>query len=175
VQFWNGGSGALELGGVTVSGNRNYFSGCHFVGSAGVSSASARSVQNSGEENFFDSCTIGTDTITRAACADLLLVTPAARNRFRECEFIVNAGGTTTGFVHSNATEAGRPTVFDRCIFNAAYSGAVPADVHLITGTVRNLVMFHCSGFNITGWGASVWVDAAAAAASAAGAKATVE
>lgn len=179
VHFWNGGSNALEMGGVKVTGARNYFSNCHIVGSAAVAHASARSLEiNAGEENFFDSCTIGSDSIDRGnnAMTEIILAGAAARNRFKECEILMYvAAGTAAGAIRSNGTNGGRSTVFDRCVFNAAFSVTTPADVHLVTGTVSKIVMKGCSAYNFTGWGASAFVDGPAAAASAGGCLGTTE
>jgi len=177
--FWNGGTAAADVGGIKITGHRNYFRDCHIVGGAGAASANQYSVLiEAGEENTFENCVIGTDTVDRGdnADAELILKGKSARNRFKGCEFLswVTAG-TAHGAIHSNGTNGGRVTLFENCVFNSLYSTTTPADVHLVTGTVSKIAMKSCACYNFTGWGASVAVDNAATAASAAGGIATTE
>lgn len=180
VGMYNGGTGALEIGGVLVTGLRNYFEKCHFAGMVGATpDAAGYSLRlTAGEENFFESCTIGQDAIDRGntAMAELYLAGNVARNVFRNCVFLVYAGaGTAVAAIHSNATSGGRATMFDHCIFNASSASITPADVHIVTGTNKNIVIHDSVAYNFSGWGTIAWVHGAASAASGAGALATKE
>lgn len=179
VMFWNGGDSATEIGGVKVTGHRNAFAGCHIVGSAGVAGATSYSLLiDAGEENTFTDCVIGTDTVDRGDNADteIILKGAAARNRFDGCEILSwVTEGTAHGAIRSNGTNGGRVTLFKDCVFNSLFSTTTPADVHLVTGDVSKIAMKGSAAYNFTGWGASVAVDNAATAASAAGGIATTE
>lgn len=177
VQFWNGGATATELGGVVISGERNYFNGCHIVGSAGVASATAKSLHlNVGSENFFENCVIGTDTVDRGnnACAEITLTGLANRNRFKDCEVLFRVDtGTAACAVRSVSTTSASGTVFDRCVFNATFGATTPAALHLVTTNAADILTLGCAAFNFSAWGAQIFVPGAAAAASAGGSIAT--
>lgn len=179
VQFWNGGTNALEIGGVVITGERNYFKNCHIVGSAGTAAATSKSLYlNAGAENLFEGCTIGVDTVDRGnnACAEITLAGLANRNRFKDCEVLFRIdSGTAACAVRSVATTSSSGAVFDRCVFNATFGAAKPGDVHLVTTNAADIVTLGCACYNFTGWGAQVYVDGAAAAASGGGSIATTE
>lgn len=176
LQFWNGGSSATEIGGLEVTGNRNYFKNCHIVGGAGSAVAATKySVKlNAAQENFFEGCTIGTDTFDHGNNADVevILNSTVARNEFIDCEFRSYVStGTAHGAVKSVSTSGGSPTMFRRCLFNSLLSATTPAAVHLTSGSVDKVGFAGCSAFNFTAWGG--YADMPATAASAGGGLAT--
>ena len=177
VQFWNGGTGALEVGGVVITGERNYFYGCHIIGSAGVASASAKSLYlNAGAECLFEGCTIGTDTVDRGdyACAEITLAGLANRNRFIDCEVLFRIdSGTAACAIRSVGTTSSSGAAFVNTVFNATFGAATPAALHLVTTNAADIVTMGCVAFNFTAWGDQIFVAEAAAAASAGGAIAT--
>jgi hypothetical protein len=74
---------------VQLTGQRNYFKGCHFagIGHATMDVAGAGSLKiDGGSENLFEDCVIGLDTVTRTtSTAELLFDSAASRNAFRGC------------------------------------------------------------------------------------------
>jgi hypothetical protein len=178
VSFFNGGTNALEIGGIVVSGVRNYFERCHFVGGAGATtSASNYSLKvDAGEENYFVNCAIGSNTFAQGnnASADLILNGVLKRNHFVGCEFIgMVSAGTAHGAIKSVGTSGGTGTVFKDCLFNYGLSTTTPAALHLVSGSVDNIILQNSMLVKVTGVGTYVYSNAVAAAASAAGGIAT--
>jgi len=179
VHFYNGGTNALEIGGVAVSGERNYFEGCHIVGGAGAAtSANNNSLTLTGSECTFRDCVIGTNTFAQGdnAAAEIILSGTVKRNKFIDCEIVgMVSAGTAHGAVKSVSTSGGTGTVFKNCLFNYALSTATPADVHIVSGSVDEIICMDCAAAQVTGWGASVYANMPATAASAAGGLMTTE
>lgn len=92
IQFFNGKDADSDSGAVIVSGGRNEFYNCFFAGmghATPAARAGSYSLKVTGEENKFERCAIGLDTITRgAANAELWITTGAARNTFLNCRFL---------------------------------------------------------------------------------------
>lgn len=115
---------------VEVTSDYNTFNNCHFQGIAHATPASeagARSLLlTDAEENEFNNCTIGIDTVTRAAAnASLELTGSCPRNQFRGCLFPVytsNAGAFWVKADTGNAFE--RFLVFEDCLFTNATLGS---------------------------------------------------
>ncbi|MBX3048438.1 MAG: hypothetical protein KIT46_04505 [Anaerolineales bacterium] len=90
---------------VRVSGQRNFFENVHFAGGGHASQAidGGASLQISGgSENTFVRCTIGVDTIAAGAGMAALVFAAtggAARNRFVDCDFTLQAGHAGAIFV----------------------------------------------------------------------------
>lgn len=179
VHFYNGGTNALEVGGVTVSGDRNYFGGCHIVGGAGAAtSASNNSLTLTGSECTFKDCVIGTNTFAQGdnAAAEIILSGTVKRNKFIGCEIVgMVSAGTAHGAVKSVSTSGGTGTVFRDCLFNYALSTTTPADMHITSGSVDEIICMNCAAAQATGWGASVYSNMPTSAASAAGGLMTTE
>lgn len=92
VQIYNGKDANTDSGAVIVSGSRNEFKNVFFAGMAHATPAAragSYSLKVTGAENLFEDCSIGLDTIIRAAAnAELWISTGAARNIFRRCRFL---------------------------------------------------------------------------------------
>lgn len=92
IQFYNGKDADTDSGAVIVSGGRNEFYNCFFAGmghATPAARAGSYSLKVTGEENHFERCAIGLDTVTRgAANAELWVSTGAARNTFWECRLL---------------------------------------------------------------------------------------
>lgn len=178
VHFYNGGTNALELGGIIITGSRNAFTGCHIVGGVGSATAAGKfSLKiDAGEENTFRDCVIGSDSFAQGdnAASEILLNGVVKRNRFYDCEIIgMVSAGTAHGAVKSVSTSGGSPTLFKKCMFNYALSTTTPAAAHLSSGSVDKLIFQNCTAVKVTAWGTNVYADMVAAAASAAGGLAT--
>lgn len=160
VNFWNGGTNALEIGGAIVSGHRNYFSKCHFVGGAGATAAATHySLKwDACQENVFDDCTMGTDTVDRGDNADveLWISGACARNRMNKPEFLSYvSAGTAHGAVKLDGTSGGRGTIFVDPIFNSLTSVTTPAAIFLTNGSNDKIGLVNPSIFNFTAVGAT--------------------
>lgn len=127
LYIFQGVNDATSLINVAVTGGRNYFHNCHFAGGGHAAQAidGGASLALGGtqtcEENVFERCTIGVDTIDSATGMMALIFngTEAHRNEFKECTFRMRAGNSGAGFVELVTTAAAidRDTVFDNCLF----------------------------------------------------------
>lgn len=121
-QIFQGVADATSLINVRVTGQRNVFDNVHIagVGHATMSAAGACSLSlNGGDENVFNNCVIGLDTIARDAdTSEIRFDTDASRNRFRDC--LIQGFISAAGYTHATVTDAtgiDRWTIFERCIF----------------------------------------------------------
>lgn len=120
VQFFNGADADAEAVAAIVGGGRNYFKNCFFAGMGHATSgahAGGCSLQVSGSENYFEDCTIGLDTVLRAAVNYQLKVS-GARNRFKHCD-IRSYCETAGAFLVQIDNSGGdlRETIFDDTLF----------------------------------------------------------
>ena len=108
---------------VTVSGDRNYFGNVHFAGvgdaTAGDDTAARCLYLNDGDENYFDECTLGLDTIMRSAAnATVEMAGGVQRNTFNKCTFQMATDATTPVHVLSTgASGLDRWNRFHDCLF----------------------------------------------------------
>lgn len=115
---------------VTVSGQRNVFTGCHFAGMGDTASATdtgSRNLKVSGSENTFIDCTVGLDTVARTvANASLEFASAAARNVFKGCIFPFYAtNAAVLGVLGTGAGCVDRINVLKDCEFiNSIKSGS---------------------------------------------------
>lgn len=169
--FWNlqiGHFGAdtdsIAARGVDVTGNRNYFYNCHFVGIPNAHTgdeANACDVKISGgQENYFERCYFGVNTVTRSttnACVEL--TSAATRIHFKECFFTLYADNAGALFVKiDGAGDIDREIVFDNCIFyNPVGAGSTTLtagmDVHASAG--GNVLIKDCMLVGATDWEAA--------------------
>jgi hypothetical protein len=126
ISFFAGVADANPTGCLLVSGHRNVFKNCHIAGIGHNDNdiAGAYSLKlnaSTCQENLFDDCTIGLDTIARGTGANsgLLCDGGVARNEFRDCRFVAFLEHATN-HVHvrlADATAIDRTLSFVRCIF----------------------------------------------------------
>jgi hypothetical protein len=93
IQIFNENDAAADSGAAIVSGGRNFFENVFFAGMGSVTAgarAGSYSLALTGEENTFKRCSIGLQTIIRAAANAELLISGASpyRNKFIQCEFL---------------------------------------------------------------------------------------
>jgi hypothetical protein len=173
IHFYNGGTNALEIGGMIVSGERNYFGNCHIVGGAGAATSAANnSLTLTGSECTFKDCTIGTNTFAQGnnAAAEIILSGTIKRNKVIDCEIVgMVSAGTAHGAVKSVSTSGGTGTVFKNCLFNYSLSATTPAAAHLVSGSNDEIILFNCAACQVTAWGTSVYANMIAPTASAGG------
>lgn len=108
-----------DSGALIVTGSRNVFYNCMIAGMLHATPgarAGSYSLTLSGSENFFERCTIGADTITRAAANADLLVTGGARNRFWDCE--ITSQSDTPGHFAVAISNMDRFIEFKDCLFS---------------------------------------------------------
>ena len=116
-----------------VTGEYNTFNFVHFQGigdaTAGDDTAARSLLLTGAEENEFNNCTIGLDTITRSAAnASLELTGSCPRNIFRNCLFPIYADAATPTFVKADTGNCyERFLIFDHCYFNNAVDGSSTA------------------------------------------------
>jgi hypothetical protein len=113
---------ATSLINVAVTGGRNHFSNVHFAGGGHAAQAidgGASLKLDGAEENTFDGCVVGVDTISAGTgMVDLLFDSEAHRNIFRNCLFSLYAGHTGAAFVEvADGTGIDRYNLFDNCNF----------------------------------------------------------
>lgn len=120
IQFYNGKDHNSDSGCVDVTGYRNAFLNCFFAGMAHATPAAragSYSLKVSGEENYFERCAVGLDTVVRAQDnAELVLAAGAARNVFRGCRFLSYSERATKVLV-SVADGVDRWQEFEDCLF----------------------------------------------------------
>lgn len=130
---------------VKVTGDRNYFGGVHFAGIGDATAgddAAARSLWLAdGDENLFEDCTIGLDTVARSTTnAELELSGESQRNIFRGCRFITFADNAGHLFVKAaSAGDIDRWAMFQDCMFinsikSTASTMTVAMDLHASLG-----------------------------------------
>ena len=108
---------------VTLTGDRNYFGNVHFAGigdaTAGDDTAARCLYINDGDENVFDGCVFGLDTIMRSAANYTIeLAGGVQRNSFFNCMFQMATDATTPVHIKSTGTSGlDRWQRFDNCLF----------------------------------------------------------
>ena len=139
ITFYQGVADSYAL--AQVTGDYNYFEGCHFNGivdaTAGDSADGYDLYLSGASDNVFVSCTVGNDTTARSAAnCNLKMDTGSARNEFINSRFIHWADNA--GVLHCTITGANcidRYVMFDHCLFNgsATNGGATTATVAMNT------------------------------------------
>jgi hypothetical protein len=135
ISFVNDLNAAAAVGAVYISGNRNHFKSCHFGGNAGGSTADVATQYSlklvGAQENLFEDCTIGIDTITRTNQRYEMYFDKdasgngTARNVFRNCTIITYSGAAAMTWLTTPASSMDRWNYFDQCQFiNPVASGA---------------------------------------------------
>lgn len=146
---------------ISLTSNRNYFYNCELAGicnSTTGDDTAARVLSLSGaEENLFDSCWIGLDTINRSTTnATLELASASTRNIFRNCMFPVLADNAGALFVKAASSgDIDRYVLFQNCIFhNAVYSTATTMTTGFsVSASVGGTVILDgCSILGATDW-----------------------
>jgi hypothetical protein len=144
---------------LTISGHRNVFKNCHIYGIAKGSDAGGRCLKiAAGEENLFEDCVIGVDTITRSAAnASIEFSAGAARNVFRRCilPFHMSAG-TPLAVKVAAAAGSDRFQLFEDCSFiNAVGSGSTTMTaLCTLAAAMGGVIVFrNCTLVGITGFG----------------------
>ena len=151
---------------VKVTGSRNVFRNCQISGmgdTTSAASATSRSLVITNDENFFQHCVIGLDTISRGALnASVELAAGsagAARNVFEDCTFpaLISTAAAGLAVLVAAASAIDRATIFKRCLFyNAStFSGGTAGTgaMKLVASAGGILLLQDCSEYGYTDWG----------------------
>jgi hypothetical protein len=161
IQFWHGfATGTTNQIALAITGDRNVFRNCHIAGMGDAASAAnsgSRCIKfTSADENLFENCVIGIDTVTRSAAnANVEYATGSARNTFRSCHFpMYGTGGSALAIKTTAASAMDRVNVFEDCMFlNASTTSGGAAITALATLTAAGggcIVMKGCTLVGIT-------------------------
>jgi hypothetical protein len=137
IEVFHGVGDATSKGCVIVSGERNHFYDCHFAGTGAsqMDVAGAYSLTVTGQENFFEDCTIGLDTITRSTSTyEMYMSGGATRNVFRRCRICTSAGANTMTFLTIPTSGVDRWNMFEDCVFINTPAGGVAGATSLTQG-----------------------------------------
>lgn len=164
IEWYHGfATGTTSMICMTVTGQHNWFKNCQITGMMDTASAqntASRSLLVENDENLFEDCVIGADTVQRTvANASLeLAANPtsglgAARNVFRNCFFPIWASTTTIlGVIISAASAIDRYTNFNNCTFECF--GATLAGLATIAASAGGYLVFKdCMLVSISGYG----------------------
>ncbi|KKL25162.1 hypothetical protein LCGC14_2408080 [marine sediment metagenome] len=165
IHLFYGENDAGDLGAFQVSGERNYFYNCHFagIGNATQDATDAYSLSLTGDENMFERCVIGLDTVGRgtASNSEIQLVTgqTATRNIFKDCIILTNADAAGHQFIKSTGDlSLDRFLMFDNCNFiNSGVNagGATMTEAFDLSTTMGGtIILKDCSLFGCTEWDA---------------------
>ncbi len=161
VHFIYAEADADDKGCFNVTGERNYFYRCHFagIGSDTQDVADAYSLKIDGDENLFEQCVIGLDTIKRGTGdnSELVMATQATRNVFKDCIFLTYAEATGHQFAKIPANSIDRFLLFDNCKFiNSGLHGgtAVEMDEALEVGEAPGgtIILHNCALYGAKEW-----------------------
>ncbi len=141
---------------LNITGDRNYFWNVQFGGMGhanGAAQAGSYIIKfTDGDENTFEHCSIGLETIQRtAANSSVLVSTGSQRNIFRDCQFPMASGSTVPLYIDASESNAlnGSSMTFWRCSFRNLMNitGAVqPAVTASVNASVNGTVYFdQCS------------------------------
>lgn len=160
IKFSNLGDANTCLNCVIVTGGRNVFTNCMFAG-MGHATPGAVATGNSlkldaAEENLFYRCTIGRDTILRAAAnCELWATGGAVRNKFVQCEFVSQSA--TAGKFMVIVDNIDRYLQFEDCLFYnfSTNWGTGPTDCFNVSASATHYIILRgaCQLVGITGWG----------------------
>lgn len=163
VQFYNGADADADTGAVIVTGDRMYFKNCFFAGmmhaTPAARAASFSLKLNGCAESYFEDCTIGTDTVVRAAANAELVMTSASKNLFRRCRFMTYSETAGHGLVALDNSAAGINSFEDCLFYSQSVNWAAPIDnAFLITGSGATyyIDLCRCRLVGIDGWSDTV-------------------
>jgi hypothetical protein len=149
-----------------VTGDRNVFEKCHIAGIGNDANdiADAYSLYISGQENFFNRCVIGLDTIDRgsAANSEIYFAAGALRNYFKNCIILMRLQhATNSPFVRVAGGAMGNPgpiAIFDNCLFIHCSTNYVYAQDYAFVFTAAptaGIMVVRNSFTTASAWGAA--------------------
>lgn len=160
VGMFNGGSNVASVGCLIVSGHRNAFVNCHFVGAGHATPAAAVGANDvkidGGQDNTFEKCTFGTDSIVRAAAnGNILFDGTAWRTSFYDCDIICHSETAGKGAIKSADADAfSGVQIFTRCRFIAWKPNGMGALTSAFIGTKPTSGQILLDSCSLLGWAA---------------------
>lgn len=146
---------------IDITGDRNYFGNVHF-GGMGHANGAARAGSyvmylNDGDENTFERCTIGLDTVARSAAnASVKFGSQSQRNVFSNCLFPVYATATSPLVIDANSVSSiDRFQLFKNCSIINSGTSSLAAVVGFNASQGGFIFMDNCSALGATDWTAS--------------------
>lgn len=158
IHFFAGVADANPTGCFLLTGERNRIVNCHIAGIGHNDNdiSGAYSVKiDGGDENVFEDCVIGLDTIARGTAANsgLLMDGSATRNMFKDCFFTAFLEHATN-HVHvrlNDTTAIDRWLWFKNCMFNyesANYAAAGTGVMKIPVLTQGRVIVQNCMAFS---------------------------
>ncbi len=163
VQWFDGKDKNEDGACLLVSGGRNLFCNC-FVAGMGHATPAARagsySLKVTGEENVFDNCTVGLDTIERTG-ANSELIVAGIRNRFIHCDIRSNSVKAEKFLASFDTTVDTRDTIFEDCLFfnySTNWATGITNAFHVPAGATHYVILRgNCQLVGVgTGWADTV-------------------
>jgi len=193
ISIGNYGSQAGAIGGLLVTGARNYFDRCHLLGACATAPAATTGaydikLDDGASENTFERCVIGSNTVIRAAANGNIAFAGSAagtapdRNAFYDCDILSYSETSGKGAIISeSATSLQGVAIFARCRFINWNDNGIGALTSAFIGTkpTSGAILMDCC--SLVGWAAwdsvggndMVYVANSAAVAAGAGGIAT--
>lgn len=146
---------------VTITGSRNAFVNCDFEGMGDVTSATDAGsrcilISGGGQENFFQHCNIGLDTVERTLHnASVEIAGGGPRNIFEDCTFpFWSSDGEQYILLAAAAQALDRWVLFKGCNGIAGLGAAIAEAFHAVAGQ-NGVICFdsNCGLFNFTAIG----------------------
>jgi len=160
LQVANFSSNAGALGGVKVTGHRNYFGNCHIIGAGNATPGAVATAYHlkldGGQENTFERCVFGSDSFLWAAASGAIVFdTNTWRNRFYDCEVLVYSATAGQGAINiTDATSIEGVVVFKRCTFILWNENGIGFSTALVIGTKPTSGQLLFDGSSELGWSA---------------------
>lgn len=160
LHIGNFGTQAGSLGCVKVTGNRNYFGNCHLIGAGHATPGAVATAYdleiNAGEENTFERCVFGTDSVLWAAASGAIRFDGGAwRTRFYNCEVVKNSATAGQGAINViDATAMSGVHLFKNCTFTLWNENGLNLSTALVIGTKPTSGQILFDGSSELGWSA---------------------
>ena len=168
IEFFAGVASVNPLGCMSVTGDRNVIRRCHIAGMGNSANdiAGAYSLNlSAAEENLFDDCVIGQDTVQLGANSNSVLLfsnsAPAnTRNHFRKCIFeLFTSHASNCLFARGGGVgNLDREQIFEDCLFLNAIDSSSTNLTHamaIVTGGGLILLTGNTGVVGATGWNAT--------------------
>jgi len=161
ILFGNEDANVLSLGAIEISGNRNVFNGCQIYGTVNATPAASASAfdlrMNSAGENTFYGCTIGGQTVPKAAANGCIsFVNGNGQNHWIDCTILSQSITAGHGAIKSESnTACGGVEIFKRCSFINWKANGASALTSAFIGTAfpsGYILMDSCSLFGWAAW-----------------------
>ncbi len=181
IRIWEGNNLATAHA-IEVTGSRNYFWNVGIFGKSHATSAAGANASslflNGAEENVFDQCTIGIDTVIRTDGGIILIDGDVKRNIIRNCLIQSYCETAAKPMVKiADTTSIDRWLYFKQCLFYNFYvnHGGKLNECFTIPASMQtnDIILDNCAAIGITEWAqndrGNIWVIGGAPAAGTAG------